>query len=691
MMLQVAEEVIEEFPDGVWLVELAPLTDPDLIPERVGAALNVQEQPGRKLFDTLVDYLRRKELLLLLDNVEHLVRESAVFTEHLLEHCPKVKILVTGREALFISGETTLQIPSLSLPQEKQSLTEIVTSEGIQLFLERARAVRQDFALNDQNGATIAEIVRRLDGIPLALELAAARLRMLTVEQIAARLNDRFRLLTGGRRTALPRQQTLQALIDWSWQLLDEPERILLRRLSVFSGGWTLDAAQNIAGFDPLDEFEVFDYLDQLINKSLVWVNYPEQGEARYGLLESIRQFAQDKLFEANEGETLRDRHTAYFAAFVREAETELWGSGMELWIERLSREMDNFRAALEWTVERNSDLALVIAGKLFIAGGFRHSLSEARRWLELTLEQAKGKEPTKDDLMHQTHLGVTLASLSLVQFAQGRGVESMVVGEEAVRLLRASGNMRELTFALGAHAFAASFAGQWEVARVAGEEGFEMARIHLHPMGRVLSLGALVMEAASSGDFGKGMDYLEEEQRWAKQVGNPWVDAQMAQLEGRFFRFQGNLKQAQVAFERATLLFGALKDRSFERITKSEISHLMRQQGDFEGALPIYQETILGILETGNLAGVAHQLECFGYIALAMEEPERAARLLGAAQAIRTRVHAESVFPWEKADFAQAMVQLTAMLGEPARDAAIAEGAKMDMDEAVAFALETI
>ncbi len=289
LMLQAAEEVIEGYPDGVWLVELAPLTDPGLIPERVAAALNVQEQPGRKIFDTLVDYLSRKELLLLLDNVEHIVQESAEFTERLLERCPRITILVTGREALFIDGETMIQIPPLSLPKEQQAPGDIASSEGVQLFLERARSVRPDFALTEKNAPTVADVVRRLDGIPLALELAAARLRMLTIEQIKDHLNDRFRLLTGGRRTALPRQQTLQALIDWSWQLLDQQERTLLRRLSVFSGGWNLEAAQTITGFEPLDELAVFDQMEQLINKSLVTVEYPPSGEARYSMLESIR------------------------------------------------------------------------------------------------------------------------------------------------------------------------------------------------------------------------------------------------------------------------------------------------------------------------------------------------------------------------------------------------------------------
>lgn len=693
LMLQAAADLVDQFPDGVWFIELAPLTDPDLLPAQVANVLQVREQPGRRLLDSLVDYLRRKELLLLFDNVEHLVRESAELAEHLLMHCPSIKILVTGREALFIGGETNLQIPSLSLPK-KESLTLdlIANSEAVQLFLARAQAVRPDFVLTPDNAAALAEVVRRLDGIPLALELAAARLPMLSVEQIAARLNDRFRLLTGGRRTALPRQQTLQALIDWSWNLLNDEERTLLRRLSVFAGGWTLEAAEAISNTQyPISAHRhwILDILSSLINKSLVMAEQPPEGEVRYRMLESIRQYAQERLLEAGEGEALRDRHAAYFAVFVQEAENGLWGQGTALWAGRLSQEMDNFRTALEWTVERNPDLALVIAGKLFTARGFRHSLSEARRWLEQVIERAQKENPTTAEVTRQTHLGVALAALSGVNFAQGRNAEGVVLGEEAVRILRSTGNLRELCYALGQKAFVATFAGQWEVARTAAEEAVALSGKHYHPMGYFQSLATLVLEAAFSGDFGKAATYLEEQRNLAKQMHDLWMDAQTAQLEGRFFRFQGNLKQAQAAFERAAQLFGAIKDFSFAMITKSEVSHLMRQQGNFSGALPIYRETILGILEAGNLGGVAHQLECFGYIAVAMEEPERAAKLLGAARELREQAHAESVFSWEKSDFAQAMAQLTEILGDPARDAAMAEGRAMSVDEAVAFALE--
>lgn len=693
LMLQAAADLVDQFPDGVWFIELAPLTDPNLLTAQVASTLEVQEPRGRPLLDALVDTLRRKEALLLLDNVEHLVRECAELVEHLLTHCPKIKILITGREALFIGGEMTLQIPSLSLPGGETPDT-VTNSEAVQLFLARAQTARPNFELTPQNAPAIAQIVRRLDGIPLALELAAARLPLLSVEQIAARLNDRFRLLTGGRRTALPRQQTLQALIDWSWNLLNEEERMLFRRLSVFVGGWALEAAEKIPNLDTsISESGawVLDTLNSLVNKSLVIAEQPTDGEMRYRMLESVRQYAQDRLLEAGEGEILRDRHAAFYAAFVQEAEAGLWGAGMPAWIGRLSQEMDNFRAALEWTVERNPDLALIITGKLFIARGYWYSLFEARRWLELAIEEARKMKVPKDDLLFQTDLGTALATLTAIHYGQGRNVEAVTLGEEAVNILRATKSWRELSFALANKGFAAGFAGEREIAREAGEEAIELAKKYNHPFSYIMALGTLVQVAAFSGESSKAMAYLDEQKALAQKIRNPWLEAQTAQLEGRLFQFQRKLPQAQAAFERATDLFGVLKDRMFENITKSEVSHLMRQQGNLAGALPIYRETILGILEVGNMGGVAHQLECFGYMAIALEEPERAAKLIGAAQALRERVHSQSTVPWEKAEYAQAMAQLTEMLGEPARDAAMAEGRKMSVEEAVAFAREEV
>ncbi|MFN2224303.1 MAG: ATP-binding protein, partial [Candidatus Promineifilaceae bacterium] len=368
LMLECAEVLVGGYADGVWLVELATLNDPDLIDERLATTLNVPEQPGRAIRDALVDYLRRKDLLLLLDNVEHLVQGSAELVQHLLARCPQLKIVVTGREALLIPGEVTLQIPSLSLPtsNSQADLEAIAASESVQLFLARAQEVRPDFELRAENAAAVADIVRRLDGIPLALELATARLRMLSVDQIAGRLNDRFRLLAGGRRTALPRQQTLQALIDWSWNLLSQQEQLLLRRLSIFSGGWTLNAAQTVTADGQLDEFEVFDLLEQLVNKSLVTVSHPPAGEVRYGMLESIRQYSRDRLLDSSEEETLRQCHAGYFVAFAEEAGPHLAWSTNRSWVPRVVADLDNLRAALSWALEKRPELALRIAANLF-------------------------------------------------------------------------------------------------------------------------------------------------------------------------------------------------------------------------------------------------------------------------------------------------------------------------------------
>ncbi len=277
-----------------------------------------------------------------------------------------------------------MQIPSLSLPMGSETTLEAaIGSEAVQLFVSRARDVQPDFQVTEANAPALVEIARRLDGIPLALELAAARLRMLSAEQIAERLNDRFRLLTGGRRTALPRQQTLQALIDWSWNLLEEDERVLLRRLSVFSGGWTLEAAQAVAAGEDLDEYAVFDGLEQLINKSLVVVERKSGGQVRYRMLESIHQYARDRLFEAGEGEALRDRHAEYYVRFEETAGREMEGRNMLAWIDRVIDEADNAKAAREWALDMRFDLALKMVGTSQMVQRYLYVNVEGMRWLE--------------------------------------------------------------------------------------------------------------------------------------------------------------------------------------------------------------------------------------------------------------------------------------------------------------------
>ncbi|OGO29818.1 MAG: hypothetical protein A2Z16_13030 [Chloroflexi bacterium RBG_16_54_18] len=687
LMLQAAAEVIDRYPDGVWFVELAALADPDMLAYQVASVLGVREQPGRPILEVLAVYLRTKQLLLLLDNVEHLVAECAGFSEYLLLHCPRTKIMVTGREALFISGETILQVPSLTLPESgERSLEGIRSSEAVRLLIARARTTLPDFELTQSNVPATVEIVRRLDGIPLAIELAAARLRMLTVEQIATRLHDLFRLLTGGSRTALPRQQTLQALIDWSWNLLDEPERILLRRLSVFSGGLTLEAAQAVAGFDGLDTFEG---LEQLANKSLVAVDRLEGGQVRYHLLESIRQYARDRLFEAGEGEALRHYHAANFTTLILEAYHQVMGPDMLVWLKFVRPELDNIRAALEWAMEGDPELALQMSGRLFTSRTLWFSTSEARRWLEQSIAIGKSLSVAEDKVrQHQISLGLAMSSLTGINFGQGRNDEGVALGEQAVEILRLTGATEELAHALAMKGFSLVFTGQWEAAREASQEALDIASAHGFHWIQSMSLATLAWSEGISGQLDKAQSHLQKAMDLANQLGNPWIQGQTFMLQGRFLTQKGELNQAQASFGQAALLFGDLNDRTFIMVCKSEISHLLRRQGNYESALPIYKETIGFYQENGNLAAVAHQLECFAYLAIQSEQPERAAKLLGAARALRDHGHTESVVPWELDEFAQAMAYLAQAMGESERDAAVDEGRRINVDEVIAFAI---
>lgn len=686
LMLQAAAELVDQFSEGVWLVELATVTDTDLLVNQVASVLGVRDQPGRQLLDVLADYLRLKQALLLLDNVEHLVAGCAQLAEVLLKRCPNIKILVTGRESLFIGGETTLQVPSLRMPGIGESALEtILASEAVQLFTSRAQSTLPDFQLTAQNASAVVEIVRRLDGIPLAIELAAARLRMLSVEQIADRLNDLFRLLTGGRRTALPRQQTLQAMIDWSWNLLEENERILLRRLSVFSGGWTLEAAEAVAGFDGLD---TFDGLEQLANKSLVVVDRLETGLQRYHLLESIRQYAGERLFEAGEGKTLRDRHAACFAALIMEAFQQVFGRDMLAWVEKVRLELDNIRAAMAWALESAPELALQMSGRLFTIRTIWFSPSESHRWLEQSIEIGKSMDVAVENThQHQINLGLALCAFAGINIGLGRQEVGMAASQQAVDVLRPGGATQEFAFALAAKGFALLFTGDWQAAHESSQEAHDMAVDHGYPWVQAMSLSTLAWSEALSGEFSRAQAHLDEATSLAERLENPFFQGQTCMLAGRFFTQKGELELAQGSYEQATLHFADLHDQSMLMVGKSEISHLLRRRGLFDEALPVYRETIHFYQEVGNSAAVAHQLECFAYLAIESGEPERAARLIGAAMALREQGHSESVIPWERDELAQGLARLESMVGTAHREAAMAEGRRMSLDEAVAFA----
>jgi predicted ATPase len=321
----VAADVLDNYPDGVWLAEFAPVTDPALVPKTVALALDVPEQPGRDMIETLVDALRLKHLLLVLDNCEHLRTVCGDLAVVVLRACPQVRLLVTSREGLRVPGETLWRVPSLSLPDVRRlPLREnLVEYEAVRLFIERASAVATAFTVTRENAPSVAQICERLDGIPLAIELAAARVKVLAVEQIASRLDDRFRLLTEGSRTVLPRQQTLRAAMDWCYELLSDPERAVLRRLSVFAGGWSLDAAEAVCVGGEVGVSDILDLLTQLVDKSLV-ITETHGGEVRYRLLKTVRQYGVERLLEAGEAADVRSRHRDFFLALAERGDLAL-------------------------------------------------------------------------------------------------------------------------------------------------------------------------------------------------------------------------------------------------------------------------------------------------------------------------------------------------------------------------------
>ena len=381
---------VSVYPDGVWLVGLAPLSDPKLIVEEVTSVLGVGEE-------ALFDYLEDKSTLLILDNCEHMLDACAELAGTLLQRAPEIRVLATSQEALGIPGETVHRVPSLPVPDSPQPSIEALSSyAAVRLFAERAATVQPGFVLTELKAEPVAHITQQLDGIPLAIELAAARVNVLSAAQIADRLDDAFRLLTKGSRTALPRHQTLLGALEWSYELLSGPERVFFNRLSVFRGGFTLEAAEQVCSGDGLESYEVLDVLSQLIDKSLVVVEQDSGSEARYRLLEVLRLYGAERLAETGRTEDVRGRHASFFLTVAERAGPELATSKQVLWLDRLESDYDNFRAAMAWALESNGgETALRIASELTWFWIYHRHVSDGQEWLERVVQHSEDAPPT--------------------------------------------------------------------------------------------------------------------------------------------------------------------------------------------------------------------------------------------------------------------------------------------------------
>ncbi len=395
LALAAAGELLDDFRDGVWLVELAPLSNPELVPRTVMAALGLTEVSGKTPARALAEALAPRQLLLILDNVEHLLAACTELAAGLLRAAPGLEILATSRELLGVAGEIAYRVPPLTMPGSRRlpPIEALSQFDALRLFVERAQAASTDFALSEQNALDVAGVCARLDGIPLAIELAAARVRLLSVDQIASRLDQSFQLLTGGSRTALPRQQTLKAAIDWSYDLLSSQERLLLQWLSVFAGSWTLAGAEAVCAGDGIEPPEVLDLLGRLADKSLVQTIGSPDGMGRFRMLETVRQYAHDRLVENGGDDYLRDRHLGYYLRMGEQASAEIRGRLQLAWIARLENELDNLRLALGWALSADLDSGLRLATALMYFWHLHDRDAEGAQWLVRLLEiEAAGR-----------------------------------------------------------------------------------------------------------------------------------------------------------------------------------------------------------------------------------------------------------------------------------------------------------
>ena len=565
LSLQVAADLLTGEGDGVWLVELAALSDPALVPQAVADVLGVREEAGRPLIRSLVDALKAKRILLVLDNCEHLVFACASLAADLLRACPGVHLLASSREPLHVTGETVYRLPSLSLPdpQQAQTADSLSQYEAVRLFIERAQAVQPSFTVTDANAPAVAQVCFQLDGIPLAIELAAARVRSLPVEEVNARLGDRFKLLTGGSRVALPRQQTLRALVDWSFDLLSEQEKALLCHLSVFAGGWTLDAAEEIcAGSEfegwEIEDWEVLDLLTSLVDKSLAIYVEAENGPGRYRLLETIRRYADERLILAGKKEAVRGRHLDWFFALAQEAEALLEGPDLGMWVTRLSADLDNLRAALDFGLGGAAlDTALAIrviraVAALRVFWRVRAMPREGHSYAAAVLEcnaEARGSEEMKDQL----------SVLALLYSYDGDQATAAALMEERLAWCRANGRYMESIHTLFNYATVLDRMGDAAGSRRLSEEclaEIELAAVSVEADAGALRKyrlgveGNLAVGYWDAGEYGRAFALLSKNipvfrdlhnAEWLTQclvsVGalllKPWEGRDLAQAEG--------------------------------------------------------------------------------------------------------------------------------------------------------------
>ncbi len=639
LALQVAADVVGHFRDGAYFVELAPINDPVLVAHTVANVLTVPERAEKPLAAVLATFLRTRDLLLVLDNFEHVLPAASLISE-LLAAAPQLKVMVTSREVLRIYGEQVYTVPPLTLPDlgGAASLSDLAQVESVALFCQRARAANPAFILDDETAAPVAEICVRLDGLPLALELAAARSRLYSPQAMLDRFGSRLDVLRGGARDLPDRQQTLRGALDWSYDLLDAQEQVLFARLGTFQGGRTVEAVETVCGPDL--NLDVLDGLEALLNKSLIQQQEGLDGEPRFMMLETIHEYARERLDQSGEAEAMRQRHAAYFVALAERAEPELRGAGQEYWLARLRAEHNNLRTALAWALGGGDvELGLRLVGALHDFWYFEGLFVEGWRWIEQALAGA-GAAPT------------------------------------AVRakVLKAAGHL-------------AVFLGFHERGRVLESEALAL----YHELGDTSNAAwARVMLGAQSvgvpAEYREGIAQCEEGLAQFRQLDNrPGIDQALSVL-GELARLVGDYRRAGAAYEECLTISRDIGDKRREAVALGNLAYVAYHHGDHERAEALIRESLSRWQELGIQYHIALSLSELAGPVAARGQPERAARLLGASDACLDAMGIGRQFA-DQFEIDRYLAAVREQLGEALFEAAWAEGRAMPLAEAVRYA----
>ncbi|MEM7114812.1 MAG: BTAD domain-containing putative transcriptional regulator [Chloroflexota bacterium] len=717
LSIKVGQHVLDAFPDGIWLVELAPITEPAHIAQAIMSGLGLRESPAQTPQARILGFLQQKECLLILDNCEHLIEATAQLAETALQRCPRLKILASSREVLNI-GEAVYSVPSLSLPNENRAtaVEEWQQYGAMRLFVERATAVQPQFKVTETNIQAITQICQQLDGIPLALELAAARTKILLPEQIASRLGDRFRFLTAGQRTAVPRQQTLQALVDWSWELLSPPEQALLRRLAIFSGGITLSTVESICTDETVDLYSVLDLLSELVNKSLLLVNHSQAQKPRYHLLETIRQYGLQRLVDADERKRYRQRHLDAYAYIAEQAEQELLGPNQVDWLHRLQTELDNIRSALNWAKKNDSEAGLRIASSLWKFWEAKGNMREGATWLAQLLEEAGDVLPAvrAKALGVQSDLNMYLFNIELAQskaracltlFRELEHPDGIAFGLNRVVTIYSF----KKEFAIGLELTSESLAICQETDNQYGmaESYQKMARMVLHDAARVREclekslaiykkmghLGgmsaiyyAFGFMAWLQGNYEEAQTWLEKNLKHDEQFGLPINIYTFLTLANVKFSL-GDHPLAQDYFEKTLSISQQTGETRAAHWATLHLGHLFLRADKPVQAIKRLQESLDNFSNGAEMIGLVYALEGIAGFAVTRERPKTAVNLLAWTDA--TRESFGDLRPaFEQAFVDQDVAHAVDMMDETEYKAAYADGRKMSKEQAVALGL---